>query len=256
MAERFPERNPNAALAALLAALVAQRGIVGPAPIARRGFVMTEASAVASRKAVPVVEQPAGLEPSAAHVESPASGPESPESGPESPESGPDAELGTDRIGTYDPLAAAQEDHAVIVGLLDTITGLLQGLREEIASQLFPLLQEQQRLAVEQLLAAVQQERLLIDELLRNRTNQGPGLSYAASTQAAVIDTETADAAERWPNSAWEKIKAAVKRVSARLWSMISKLVTVKEWALSGKVGTPGPLVGLFEASISVTFGR
>ena len=117
-------------------------------------------------------------------------------------------------------------------------------------------LHEQQQLAVEQLLAAVQQERLLVDELLSNGTNQGPGLGYAASTQATVIDTETADAAQRWPSSAWEKIKAEVKRVLARLWSMISKLLTVKEWALSGKVGTPGPLLGLAEASVSVTFGR
>jgi hypothetical protein len=233
MAENFRGPDQNALLAA-------QQGVVGPVPINSQGFAAFPPSAVAARSA-PEAAQPAGLD---APVKNPESGPENPESGPE------DAEPGTDRIGSYDPLTAAREDHAVIVGLLAAITGLLQGLQERV------FVQEQERLAVEQLLAAVQQERRLIDELLKNGTNQGPGLGYAASTQAAVIDTETADAAERWPSSTWEKIMAAVKRVSRRLWSMISKLVTVKEWALSGKVGTPGPLLGLFEASVSVTFGR
>lgn len=156
--------------------------------------------------------------------------------------------------GAYDALAAARQDHAVIVAGLNTITGLLQGLREDIARQV--ALQEQQQLVTEQLLAAVQQERHLIDELINNGTNQGPGVAYAAQQQATVIDTETTDASQRWPSSAWEKIKAEVKKVLARLWSVISKLVTVKEWTLTGKVGTPGLLFGLAEASVSVTFGR
>jgi hypothetical protein len=239
MADKFPEGNPNTAN--LAAAIAAQQGLGRPAPITPRGFVIPEGSTDARRQSGLDAEQPVGPELGEAHVESPASGPE-------------DAEPGTDSIGGYDPLIAAREDHDVIVGLLSAITELLQGLREEIASQVF--VQEQQRLAVEQLLAAVQQERLLIDELLRNGTNQGPGLAYAASTQATVIDTEVADEAERNPSSLWEKIKAEVRRVLARLWSMISKLLTVKEWALSGKVGTPGPLLGLAEASVSVTFGR
>lgn len=156
--------------------------------------------------------------------------------------------------GFYDAQAAAREDHVAIVARLNTITGLLQELREGMAQQV--VLQEQQWLATEQLLAAVQQERHLVDELLANGIDQGPGVAFAAQQQATVIDTETADASKRWPSSAWDKIKAEVKKVLTRLWGMISKLVTVKEWTLTGKVGTPGPLLGLAEASVSVTFGR
>jgi hypothetical protein len=171
----------------------------------------------------------------------------------EDPGTGPDgAEPGADRMHDYDALVAAREDHAVILAGLSTITDLLQKLREEIARQAAP--QEQQRLVAEQLQAAVQQLRRLVDELLRNGTNQGPGLSYAAQQQATVIDSETADASKRWPSSAWDKIKDEVKRVLARLWGMISKLVTVKEWTLSGKVGTG--ILGLAEACVSVTFGQ
>ncbi len=163
-----------------------------------------------------------------------------------------DAGSGSERVDGYDALIAARQDHAVILAALGTITDLLRGLREDMARQV--ALQEQQRLVVEQLLAAVEQLRRLVDELLRNGTNQGPGLGYAASQQATVIDTEIADASKRWPSSPWDKIKDEVKKVLVRLWGMISKLLTVKEWTLTGKVGTG--ILGLAEASVSVAFGR
>jgi hypothetical protein len=74
------------------------------------------------------------------------------------------------------------------------------------------------------------------------------------SQQATVTVTEATDASKRWHSSAWDKIKAEIEKVLDRLWSMISKLVTVKEWTLTGKVGTG--VLGLAEASVSVTSSR
>ena len=247
MPER-PDQISQISQAAIIEALRHQ-GYEIHAPNPNPGIIPTaESTSAVQRPPETVVGQPVGRESSEAHAESPGSGPDSPESGPK------DAELGTDRIGTYDPLAAAQEDHEVIVGLLTSITEALQGLREQIALQ--STLQEQQLIAIERLLEAIQQLRLLIDELIKDGANQGPSLGYAASMQATVIETEIPDAAEQQPDSAWEKIKEQFKRVLARLWGMISKLLTVKEWALSGKVRAPGPLLGLAEASVTVTFGR
>jgi hypothetical protein len=113
--------------------------------------------------------------------------------------------------------------------------------------------QEEQRLVTDQLLTATEQLRRLTDELLRNGTNQSPGLGYATSQEAMVLDSGTEDAGKRWPSAAWEKIKAAIKKALPWLWGMISKLVTIKEWTLTGTVGG---IPGLPEASVSVTFGR
>jgi hypothetical protein len=115
---------------------------------------------------------------------------------------------------------------------------LRQQLREDAARQV--ALQDQQQVAIEQLMAAVRQLHRQLDELVSNGTNQDPGLSYATSQQAMVIEAETADHSRQWPGSAWEKIKRVLARALKRLWSMISKLVRVKEWTLSGKIGTPG----------------
>jgi hypothetical protein len=169
----------------------------------------------------------------------------------ENPETGSgSAGHGAGQTGTYDPLAAARDDQVVIVARLDTITGLLQELREDTARQ---ALHDQQQVVIEQLLTATQQLRSLIGELMKNGTSQGPGLGYATVQQATVMDAEAEDGGRRWPGPAWEKIKDEIKKILPWLWSMISKLVTVKEWTLTGTVGG---FPGLAPASVSVTFGR
>ena len=42
-----------------------------------------------------------------------------------------------------------------------------------------------------------------------------------------------------WPDRLWDTIWVILKRVLPRLSNMISHLVKVKEWMVSGQVGTP-----------------
>jgi hypothetical protein len=44
-----------------------------------------------------------------------------------------------------------------------------------------------------------------------------------------------------------------IKRISGQLWQLLSRLMTPKEWKLSGDIGT-GPF-GLANAGIEITFG-
>ena len=51
----------------------------------------------------------------------------------------------------------------------------------------------------------------------------------------------------------WDTLWDTLKKVVPRVWSMVWHLVKVKEWTVSGQVGTG--LLGLAHAGISITFG-
>lgn len=100
------------------------------------------------------------------------------------------------------------------------------------------------------------------DELLQAGPGQPPDLAFrlAAGHAALADDVEDAQAeaeedeeAAEDKESIWARIRRWLGRAGRKLWTMISRLVTVREWSLTGTVGTS--VLGLAGASISVTFG-
>lgn len=66
----------------------------------------------------------------------------------------------------------------------------------------------------------------------------------AASSTGGILAT-----ARGWLAS----VKSWLKRICKQLWQLISRLMTPKEWKLTGKVGTG--VLGLAEVGIEITFG-
>ena len=92
-----------------------------------------------------------------------------------------------------------------------------------------------------------------IEEIQRRGANQGPDLGCQAMAKAKALQEETKRARKRWPGRVWDKIWDELKTVLPRIWSMISCLLTVKEWTVNGQAGMP--MFGLAQVGISITFG-
>ena len=91
-------------------------------------------------------------------------------------------------------------------------------------------------------------------ELVKRGLDQAPDLAFSATAQMTVLRTDVRRARKRFSaNSAWKRIWDLLKGLPQRLLSLISHLVKVKEWSVTGQVGTG--MLGLAQASISVTFG-
>jgi hypothetical protein len=107
------------------------------------------------------------------------------------------------------------------------------------------------------LIALVEAQKVRVKELVKAGPGQPPGPAFelVAEQEALVDDVEDAEAdAQGAGQSFWKKIKHWLSRAGGKLWVMIQRLTTVKEWSLTGKMGTG--VLGLAEASISVTFGK
>ena len=97
-----------------------------------------------------------------------------------------------------------------------------------------------------------------VTELARGGQAQDPSRAFTATTglNALTSEAETAkeDANEESPErSLLSRIWKSLKKVAPHLWSMISHLLAVKEWSVTGTVGTG--ILGFANGSISVTFG-
>jgi len=57
----------------------------------------------------------------------------------------------------------------------------------------------------------------------------------------------------QWAKDKLKIIKNWLKSICSRLWQLLSRLLTPKEWKLSGKAGTP--IFNLAEVGVEITFG-
>ncbi len=51
----------------------------------------------------------------------------------------------------------------------------------------------------------------------------------------------------------WNILKQKIGSIASHLWSVVSQLVTVKEWKLTGTLG--GGVLGLTGVAVEITFG-
>jgi hypothetical protein len=160
----------------------------------------------------------------------------------------------------YDRQAAAREDLGVLVNALDEVSRqlsrLADALRHESSEETdrSPDLEEQVTLA-EQIAPEVRQLTGTATELVAQGTDQEPDLAFSAAAQMAALRSDLRFAKKRYSvNRAWKKIWEVLTRAAPRLWSLISHLVKVKEWSVTGEIGTG--VLGLAQARISVTFGK
>jgi hypothetical protein len=169
---------------------------------------------------------------------------------------------GSDDVGSdgYDRQAAAREDLRLLVNALDEVsrelTHLAEALRQESSERTNRSLDlDEQAALAEQIVPEVRLLTGTARKLVARGTDQEPDLAFSAAAQMTALKSDLRFAKKRYfQNRAWAKVWAALKRAAPRLWSLISHLVKVKEWSVTGEVGTG--VLGLARASISVTFGK
>lgn len=167
------------------------------------------------------------------------SGAERPETGAERPETGADNRL-----------AAVHRDLDLLVGVFKEISGQLQDLAAKLGDKSPD--RDEQAAEVKKITPDVDQRIFDVEELAK-RPDQALDLAVPATSQWSTVDSELGYASNRW-HGRWTEIWETLKGVGPRLWDMISRLVKVKEWTVTGQVGIP--MLGLAQASISVTFGK
>jgi len=161
---------------------------------------------------------------------------------------------GGEGAGNYNPVAAAA-DYQKLTAAVQEFTEAITQLRAELIQEAHDrqTMHDSQLAVSDQVLSAVQQMQLELDEMLRKGANQEPGIGFSAVAHAASAKSGTKYARKRWPGHLWDAAWDALRRMFPLLWSIIGHLVKVKEWTVGGQVGTG--LLGLAQASISVTFG-
>jgi hypothetical protein len=181
-------------------------------------------------------------------------GDSSPRPGDPGGKSGP----GGSETDGYDQLTAAREDLQQLVTSLNEVSVRLANLTDTLTQQAEagdarPEVKEQLDLA-KQIAPEVSQVQNTAKEIYKRGPDQEPGLALAAAAEMSAAASDSKRARKRFPNKVWQEIMDLLESAFPKLWSLISHLVKVKEWSVTGKVGT-GPL-GMLEASISVTFGK
>jgi hypothetical protein len=166
---------------------------------------------------------------------------------------------GSDGDSSYDREAAAQRDGDLLIESIDELSNdldeLADRLEEKSESQVVqaPELDEETS-KVRQIMERVQLLRVIVHGLLAEGVGQSPDLAFTATTQMQATSGEVKRSRKRFGKENWDNIWATVKRASGWLWSLVSHLVKVKEWTVTGQIGL-GP-IGLAQGSISVTFGE
>ena len=93
-----------------------------------------------------------------------------------------------------------------------------------------------------------------LEELLERGPDQEPSVAFQVVAAAQAAEEESNSALKKWPGRVWDKISAELMVALKRIWSMISKLLTVKEWTLNGQLSAEP--FGLAQVGVSVTFGK
>jgi len=110
---------------------------------------------------------------------------------------------------------------------------------------------EEQRMMNRHFLTELRLLRSSVQEIVEKGRDQDPGAASAVATQATVMQSEFTTAS-KW-GAAWQKVREAFERALPSLWNLISRLVRVKEWTVTGQLKSDP--FGLAQASISITFG-
>jgi hypothetical protein len=129
-------------------------------------------------------------------------------------------------------------------------------IRAELQQVLAAVNRLERREQITRLIARTDGQTTDADALLLAGAGQAPDRAFqvVAGQAAFADDIEDAEAtAPDGEHTIWARIRHWLGRAGRKLWAMISRLVKVKEWSLTGTVGTG--VLGLAEASISVTFG-
>jgi hypothetical protein len=162
----------------------------------------------------------------------------------------PESQDGRDRDardGDFEPGQEARRYAEEAIAAYGEVRGDLWRLREDLVE-----LREE----IDRLTASVDTQIAGVQEALGAGSGQSPGqaLQLTAGQTALVDDVNDAEAsAQGAGQSLWDRIRHWLGRAGRKLWAMIAHLVRVKEWTLTGTVGTG--VLGLAEARISVTFG-
>lgn len=73
------------------------------------------------------------------------------------------------------------------------------------------------------------------------------------SVEAAAADAEAAQA-DFPQSSVWKRVCDMFRSLSRRLWNLVSRLVSVTQWSVTGSVGNK--VLGLADVSVTVIFGQ
>jgi hypothetical protein len=160
----------------------------------------------------------------------------------------------------YDRQAAATADLNILVGALEDVTEQLRALAQSLtwqsreAENPQPRMQQQLDLA-EQLVPQVQRLTGTARAIVARGKDQEADLAFSATAQMMTLKSDLKYARKQYPTTRlWARIWATLKKALPRLWSIISHLVTVKEWSITGQAGIP--VLNLVQTSISITFGK
>lgn len=92
-----------------------------------------------------------------------------------------------------------------------------------------------------------------IAETLHAGTGQSPGRALNLMEDHKDLEADVEATTEGEDETLRRTIKTWLIKAGLRLWGMIRRLLKVKEWSLSGEVGSP--VFGFAKATISITFG-
>lgn len=157
---------------------------------------------------------------------------------------------------------AAERELGTLLHLFDFVSDERDQLEQELRAQLKSFPEWEQATTpdghlylVISMRSDVAQLKTTVRTLWQRGLDQEPDLATSATAQMAAIQSDVRYARKQFPSTpVWARIWKTLKRAAPRLWSMICGLLKVKEWSVTGQVGTP--VLGLAQAGISVTFGR
>jgi hypothetical protein len=163
----------------------------------------------------------------------------------------------------YDRLEAVAAERDLLLGYLDQVSdgisqlsGLGVGSYPDAGSRAGKLAELDR--ATDRLAATIQ-------ALAEAEPDEARDLSVSAMAQLQALESDIDDAEDQATSASvvsvqvgkvgtvFTSIKKALSKAWKRLWSLISHLTTVKEWSVSGQVGSG--VLGFAQATITVTFG-
>lgn len=164
---------------------------------------------------------------------------------------------------SYDRLEAARADLAILLSDLSSLSGQLEELATAVRRAGLPGMPGMQPGFHARLTGASQRLAATLNALVEAGADQPPSLAFSAVAQLSALEHDiSAIAAAAIPADRFrpeddagmgQVLTATLQRVRMRLWSLISHLAKIKEWSLTGQLGTGSP--GLSPESILVTFG-